>query len=429
MRSSDEGNLSFAESGKAVDAINSKFYGRFQYPWAPMAFDSLTDAQFENAMLNQTVGSWNHSVIPKYPKIWIAGCGTNQAVFTALRFPKATVLGSDLSLESLETSARTARQLGISNLELRQESINNAAYREEFDYVISTGVIHHNAEPEKALVKLRDALKPKGILELMVYNRYHRIKTTAFQKAVRILCGSTGEPDFESELRVAVQTIHGLKSQNSMAQFLEHYKASPEAELADALLQPVEYSFTVESLEALSGSCGLELVAPSINQFDKANQTFLWNMEFADAELQNLYDSLPDSHRWRVSNHLLLEKSPMLWFYLQRSDCARPKKSEQQLCDEFLEQRFMKSSTTKKVFLKKENGEYAQGQRLLPYPGQTSDALSAKILARISAQPRATMRDIFRELEIETKFAVVNRLRLLLTTNAFPFLLATPKDV
>jgi SAM-dependent methyltransferase len=423
MKSSDDGNLIFAESSEAVDALNSKFYGRFQYPWAPMAFDSLTDPQFETVMLNQTIGSWRKPfVIPQYPKIWVAGCGTNQAVFTALRFPKAVVLGSDLSITSLETSARTAKQLGISNLELRQESINQTNYREEFDYVISTGVIHHNAEPKTALAALAAAVKPTGILELMVYNRYHRVNTTAFQKAVRILCGSTLGPDFESELRLARKTINGLKSQNSMAQFLGRYKETTEAELADALLQPVEHSFTVESLEALADGCGLETVAPCINQYDKANQTFSWNLEFADADLQNLYDSLPDSQRRQVSNHLLLEKSPMLWFYFQRSGQGRAVKSELQLCEEFLAQRFVKSSTTKRVFLKKENGDYVQGQRLLPYPGLPADALCSKIIAQVAAQPSATMRAVFEQLEIETGFTAVNKLRLSLTTNAFPFL-------
>src|SRR6185503_12679728 len=129
-------------------------------------------------------------VVPRSPKIWIAGCGTNQAVITALRFPAATIVASDLSVTSLQTSAGTAKQLGIANVEFRNESINKASYREEFDYVICTGVIHHNAEPKTSLDRLVEALKPAGVLELMVYNRYHRITTTAFQKAIRILGGN-----------------------------------------------------------------------------------------------------------------------------------------------------------------------------------------------------------------------------------------------
>jgi 2-polyprenyl-3-methyl-5-hydroxy-6-metoxy-1,4-benzoquinol methylase len=83
-----------------------------------------------------------------------------------------------------------SRNLKISNLELRQESLNDIEYKHKFDYIICTGVIHHNASPETALNTLAKALKPTGILELMVYNRYHRIETTAFQKAIRILAGN-----------------------------------------------------------------------------------------------------------------------------------------------------------------------------------------------------------------------------------------------
>jgi 2-polyprenyl-3-methyl-5-hydroxy-6-metoxy-1,4-benzoquinol methylase len=94
-------------------------------------------------------------------------------VFTALRFPKGAVLGSDLSSESLEAANGTARALGISNLELKRESINQITYQAEFDYVISTGVVMINTDPQTTLTKIAAALKPDGILELMVYNKFH----------------------------------------------------------------------------------------------------------------------------------------------------------------------------------------------------------------------------------------------------------------
>src|SRR5581483_3307119 len=179
----DEENLGFAQSSESVDAINAKFYGRFQFPWPPLTFSKPTEPDFEAIMLNQSIGSWDHSVVPTEAKIWVAGCGTNQAIFTALRFPKAQILGTDLSVTSLETAARNARNLGIANLELKEESINQSNYVAAFDYIICTGVIHHNADPAEPLRKLAGALRQGGVLELMVYNRYHRIITTAFQKA------------------------------------------------------------------------------------------------------------------------------------------------------------------------------------------------------------------------------------------------------
>jgi len=425
MITRDEDNIGFAESIESTDAINADFYGRFQFPWAPTAFDSPTDSDFETVMLNQSLGSWDHSLIPANQKIWVAGCGTNQAIFTALRFPKATILATDLSTTSLQTSTITAGDLGISNVEFRRESINNAAFEREFDYIICTGVIHHNAEPEVPLAKLSRALKHNGILELMVYNRYHRIETTAFQKAIRILADTAAEANFEAEMKIAQSIIAAFKMPNNMTQFLENYKDCPESRLADALLQPVEYSFTIPSLESLAASSNLQLLAPCINQFDLGSRNYLWNLEFEDDSLQMLYDSLPDSRRWQVSNYLMLERSPMLWFYLQRIDSNWQRKSEQQLSEEFLQRKFAKSNTKKRVFIRSDDGTYVLNDRLRPYPGLHMDNLCSRILDLIANQPATRMRDILKQLGLEATFSLTNKLRLYLTTNAFPFLVAT----
>jgi len=420
MIKTDEGNLVLVESIDSVDELNAKFYGRFPFPWRPARFDYLVDPYFETVMLNQSVGDWEDRTVPRNLKIWIAGCGTNQAIFTALRFPKATVLGSDLSVESLELCAKTAKELGILNLELREESLNHVSYKNQFDYVICTGVIHHNADPHAALGKLADALKPTGILELMVYNRYHRIITSAFQKAIRILRENTASVDFESELSIVKKLIDKFPIENSVANLLSDYRDSPEPAIADTLMQPVEYSYTVESLEDMAASCGLELVAPCINIFDKATKTFSWNMEFSDPELQDHYDSLPDLRRWQASNLLLFEKSPLLWFYLQHKDCGRERKSERQICEEFLQTKFVRSSTTQRSYVAGDDGTYRLSSNSVSFPPAPSDILLRKVVDSVDA--KVSMRDIFQQLEIDSTFQMVNQLRLKLTTIAFPYL-------
>lgn len=424
MLPTDEQNLQLAVSAESVDVVNAEFYGRFQFPWRPMAFDCVTDPDFEAVMLNQSLGSWEHSMLPRRPKIWVAGCGTNQAVFTALRFPNAAVLGSDLSKTSLETAQGTANMLAVTNLSLRQESLNNVQYEEDFDYVICTGVIHHNADPKAPLRRLARALKPDGVLELMVYNRFHRLMQTAFQKAIRLFGGGSEKVDFESELQVARRIITGMTAQNEMAKFLQYYKDCPESEMADALLQPVEYSFTVESLEKLAEECELELAAPCINIFDKAKDTYYWNMEFNDPGLHEMYDSFEDTKRWHITNCLLLEKSPMLWLYLRRSDAATPRKSEKQLADEFLAQTFVPSDARRKVFLGNGAGEYKLLPTQNPYPGRHPKEMCRAIIAAVAARPGVPMREILTNLKVELSFTTVNKLRLWLTTNAFPFLRA-----
>ena len=127
MITKDNDNLVLADSITSVDELNAVFYGRFPYPWQSFKFDYLGDPDFETAMLNQDIGAWKHDRVPSEPRIWIAGCGTNQAVLTALRFPKAREVGSDVSSKSLEICSETATRLGVKNLELKEESIYSAA--------------------------------------------------------------------------------------------------------------------------------------------------------------------------------------------------------------------------------------------------------------------------------------------------------------
>jgi SAM-dependent methyltransferase/alpha-ketoglutarate-dependent taurine dioxygenase len=423
MIKSDDFNLVLAESVDTVDRINAKFYGQFPYPWRAVKFDYLQDPYFEAAMLQQDIGDWGHSTLPRSPRIWVAGCGTNQAVFTALRFPKATVVGSDLSDSSLDICSGTAKALGVRNLELRRESINHAPYREEFDYVISTGVIHHNADPRAALERISAALKPSGVLELMVYNRFHWTIPAAFQKAMRILGGDSPEVDFGSELEIAKKII-GELPQDTLIGVVAKYRDYSDAMLADELLQPVLHHYTVESLSEMADSCGLEITLPCLNQFDKAEGRYTWDIEFKDPALRDLYQSLPDLRRWQVTNLLLRDNSPWLWFYMQRRDSGRARKSEREVCEEFLEQKFVRAQTTQRGFI--QSGE--DGYKLLPnalgYPHAAPDPSVRKIVE--AADGQSTMREIFGRLGLETSFAAVNRARVMLTTPLFPFLKSAP---
>lgn len=420
----DDQNLVLVDSTAAVDEINARFYGRFPFPWRPVRVDFLADPNFYTIMLSQDIGDWSHTSIPRSARIWVAGCGTNQAVFTALRFPNASVVGSDISIESLDVCSATAKQMGIANLELRRESINGAQYKEEFDYIICTGVIHHNADPKSALERIASALKPSGILELMVYNRYHRIITSAFQKAVRIIGGEADSPDFETELAIVRSLVEKFPTDNLIATFLRPYRGNPEPALADALLQPVEYSYTVETLGKLARDCGLELLHPCGNQSIRGPETHAWNLEFGDRDLRQRYEELPDERRWQITNLLLFESSPMLWFYLQREDAGRPRKTEKRICEEFLDTCFVRANTTQRSYVSNSDGNYALLPQAVPYPAVARDRLMRTIVD--SADGRKPMKELFQQNGLPLTFAAVNRARIRLATSAFPYLIATP---
>lgn len=422
MTQTDEHNLVLVRTAEAVDEINATFYGRFPYPWSAAKFEFFHDADFNTVMISQDVGDWGHTRMPRAPAVWVAGCGTNQAVITALKFPAGTVIGSDVSATSLEMSGQAAKQIGLTNLGLRRESINEVGYHEQFDYLICTGVIHHNADPAATLGKLARALKPNGILELMVYNRFHWLIPVAFQQAVRILGGDAQTPDFENELAITRRLIDTLPKDTFVGSYLRQFANYPETQLADTLLQPVMYSYTVESLEQMAAGCGLEILAPCISPFDKIVERNSWNLEWADKHVRDLYEALPDLRRWQVTNLLTLESSPMLWFYLQRKDSVYPRKDEKQVCQEFLDTRFERACTTQGSYTRGTEGGYRLAATPVAFPNFPPDPRVRRVFEMIDG--RMTMREVFQRQRLPTDFNTVNQARILLTTSAYPYLKA-----
>jgi SAM-dependent methyltransferase len=423
---SDEENRVLTQSSDSVDGLLANFYRKFPWPWQPMKFDYLTDRDFGIQMLNQDIGDFTHRVIPRDAKIWVAGCGTNQALHTALKYPHATVIGSDLSSKSLELCAKNAGELGVTNLEVKEESLNHVPYKEQFDYIMSTGVIHHNADPRTTLEKLVGALKPDGIMELMVYNRYQRITTSAFQKAIRVFGEQSGDAvDFDADFRIAKKIAGGLPKGSMLEQAFVHtqYMDWSDSDFADLFIHPVEHSYTVESLEDLAASCGMEYAAPCISLYAKSVSTaFSWNMEFGDPDLQKAYDKLPDSRRWQVTNLLMFDKSPLLWFYLRRKDGEAPRKTEGQICEEFLNTTFVKNRTTQRSFIRDGDEHYKLSSSSAPYPLAAPNASVRTIFELVDGKTQ--MRDIFAHLGMNTMFQIVNQARIQLTTSAFPYLKA-----
>lgn len=422
----DEENRVLAQSQDAVDGLLAKFYRRFPWPWQPIKFDCLRDTDFGINMLNQDIGDFTHSTVPRDAKIWVAGCGTNQALQTALKFPNASVIGSDLSSKSLELCAKNAKELGVTNLEVREESLNHVPYNQQFDYVISTGVIHHNAEPKVTLDKLSAALKPGGIMELMVYARYQRITTTTFQKAIRIFGQQRGgEIDFDADFAVAKKIAKGLPKGSILEQAFVHtqFMEWSDSDFADLFIHPCEHSYTVESLEDLAASCGLEYVAPCISNYGKSVvNAFSWNMEFEDEELQRSYDALPDSRRWQVTNLMLFDKAPLLWFYLRHSNDPTPRKTEQQIVEAFLNTIFVKNRTIQRSFVRNGDEHYQLSGSTVPYPLGAPHASVRDIFESVDG--RHPMRDIMKKVGFDTTFQSVNLARIRLTTSAFPYLKA-----
>ena len=278
-----------------------------------------------------------------------------------------------------------------------------------------------NADPQTTLTKIAAALKPNGILELMVYNKFHWTIPAAFQKAIRALGGNPVSPNFDWELSIAKKIIGELPVERAIGA-VAAYRGLSDEMLADELLQPVLHHFTVESLADMAQRSGLELLLPCLNQFDKVENKNFWNLDFKDKALRDQYESLPDLLRWQVTNLLLREKSPQLWFYLQRKDSGYERKTEKEVCEEFLQKKFLRAGTMQRSYLRNKDGTYRLRPQPIRYPTLPPDESVGKIIEM--ADGLCTMGEIFQRLGIQAMFRTVNRARLLLTTPQFPYLKA-----
>lgn len=415
-------NLQFSNKQSDVDLLNTEFYGKIKFPWPPSAFERVRKEGFWSKMISQDLGYWRDEILPKNCKIWVAGCGTNQAIFTALKFPSSQIIGSDLSKESLEVCKKNAEQLNVKNLDLRNESINDSSYNEQFDYIICTGVIHHNSNPEIPLQRLSKALKSSGVIELMVYNKFHRIYTSAFQLAVRMIAQCNENPNLEKELLIAKMMVNSYGGKNKMGDLLETMKYIQDAAFADSLLQPVEHSYTIESLDALTSDCGLELLTFCLDQFSRAEKNYDWNLRFESNELQSLYENLPDIKRWYITNLLQGEISPMLWFYAQKKNSQRLRKTEKQICEEFLNTKFRKINIEKEIFVLNDEGLYNKHPITVNFP--TKERFFSKGVKEFYGRllEDQVIGKTFEKCEIPLTFSNINMIRSCLATSSYPYL-------
>jgi SAM-dependent methyltransferase len=232
------------------------FYERMPYP-APLTSLDEHRRLYENPERRRAEFHliWPANRPRANQEILIAGCGTSQAARYALREPDARVTGIDVSETSLRHTRDLQRKYNLENLELHQLAIESVKeLGRSFDLVVCTGVLHHLPDPDRGLRALRDVLKPRGAMRLMVYARYGRTGIYMLQEYCRIL----GVRASESDLRGLGAGLEALPADHPISGVLRKAKdfRRPEA-MADALLHPQDRAYTVPELYEWLDRCGM----------------------------------------------------------------------------------------------------------------------------------------------------------------------------
>ena len=188
--------------------------------------------------------------------ILIAGCGTNQAAVFAHTNPDARVVAVDVSQPSLDHEQYLKDKHGLWNLELRLLPIEELpTLGRDFDLVVSTGVLHHMAEPLAGMKALAQCLRPEGVVAVMLYAKYGRLGVELLETVFRDL---RLEQD-DASVRVVRETISLLPATHPALSYLKlEGNAQYDAVLVDTFLHGRARNYTVDDCLDLVGSAGLE---------------------------------------------------------------------------------------------------------------------------------------------------------------------------
>ena len=303
----------FTAGGGISDQV-TQFYGRFPYPRLSV-LRQVHPGDFSVARLNYVLRRRRSDQLPGGLKIWIPGAGTTLAVQTALNFPEASILATDLSSQSLAISGALADELGLRNITFEIQDLMRADYRELFDFVDCAGVVNHVEDPVRAMRVIRQSLTATGAAAIFVYNSHHRWLSDAWQQAIAIVSGGSKSMDVRFDvarrLHRAIRKSKRLVSIQAPLDVLEQ-----EVDLgafADTLLHPNEVSFTIDQVHELVSAGGLRFAGwrdphdwQIANYLDRP-------VDLAGRELTELESS-------RLVWALTRDDSPLFDFYVVRDD-------------------------------------------------------------------------------------------------------------
>lgn len=229
--------------------------------------------------------------------ILIAGCGTFQAAVFAFMNRAAKVLAIDVSQSALNHHQYLKDRHGLDNLELRQLPIEDVAtLGRDFDLIVSTGVLHHMADPLAGMKALGGCLRADGALAVMLYAKYGRIGVDMLESAFRDL----GLAQDEASVQLVKEAVAVLPADHPARPYLKNARdLMSDGALVDTFLHSRQRSYTVEECLDLVTSAGLAFQ-------DWFHKTPYYPHDFIApaTQFQSVLNQLPDVKLWSVMERL-----------------------------------------------------------------------------------------------------------------------------
>ncbi len=179
-------------------------------------------------------------------RILVAGCGTGrEAIELAILYPDANILAVDLSLSSLAYAQIKAREFNLTNINFQHADLLKLGETGlTFDFIASSGVLHHTKDPFKSWSVLESCLKPGGLMRICLYSEIGR---WAINEARAVIDKNRYKPNDESMRDFRHDSKKLLKSRvwKKITNIYDYYYMS---DFCDMLLHVQEHQFTVPKL-------------------------------------------------------------------------------------------------------------------------------------------------------------------------------------
>ena len=300
----------------------SRQYDRWEYP------PPVTDlAAWTTNHWDRFEPYWAHRVL--WPNreykpdldILVAGCGTFQAAVLAYMNRGAKVVAIDVSQSALNHHRDLKDRHGLDNLELHLLPIEEvSALSSDFDLIVSSGVLHHMADPLAGLTALGSVCGTTGCwASCSTRSTAGSASTCSNRRFATSGCRRTRRRFNWSSRRSALPQDHPVRSYLQAATDL-----MSEGALVDTFLHARQRSYTVGECLDLVDAAGL------------AFQGWLRNTPYYPhdfvapaSQFQSVVNQLPDEKLWSVMERL--QPANATHFFL----ACRPERPKQDYAIDF----------------------------------------------------------------------------------------------
>lgn len=241
-----DGVTALTEIAGGVSGAVRDQYEEFPYPRWKFYSKLLVDESVEGVLRG------------KKAKILVAGCGTGrEAIQLAAALPDSSVLAVDLSRMSLAYAVKRAQEEAIGNISFRQADILKLdPSHGQFDYVSSSGVLHHMEKPVDGWRVLTGMMKPDGLMRIALYSKTARRHLKTAQDAVK-KSGFASDAAGMRQFRRATPQLLDRQVAQDIGNRPDSYHLSM---YRDLLFHVQEHCFDIPGIKSALDTLGLEFI-------------------------------------------------------------------------------------------------------------------------------------------------------------------------